>query len=176
MPKIWDEQRFFIQKFHKNKGESFKIENIQYAWSQIWLHLVQYIFIGVFLGMVCWTLRSGLHKIPKMFRTFPHGEHPCMEVHFWQFARNNTYIGIPGKMSEIHLYVLLFSNPGEKVLKSINPRLKISPILLRKKGPFPMDWRTTMPANGFLTTLQECWHMCYFWRIVRNTFACMVVH
>ena len=38
-----------------------------------------------------------------------------------------------------------------------------------------MDWRTTMHANGFLKNFQECWHMCYSWKNVRNPFACMVV-
>ena len=35
---------------------------------------------------------------------------------FRQFSRNNTYISIPGKLSEIHLNAWLFSNPCGKVL------------------------------------------------------------
>ena len=50
---------------------------------------------------------------------------------------NNTYVSIPGKLSDIHLYVLLHSNPGEKVLKSIKSRGQICPILLRRKRTFP---------------------------------------
>ena len=72
-------------------------------------------------------------------------------MNFGQFSRNNKYISIPGKMSEIHLYVLLVSNSGEKVLKSIKSRGQIGPILYEEKGPLPMDWRTTMQANRFLT-------------------------
>ena len=35
---------------------------------------------------------------------------------FWQFSRNNTYVSIPGKLSEVYLHAWLFSNPCEKVL------------------------------------------------------------
>ena len=42
-------------------------------------------------------------------------------------------------------------------------------------GPFLVDWITTMHANAFLTIFQQCWHMCYSWKIVRNLFASMVV-
>ena len=44
------------------------------------------------------------------------GEQPCMQLDFRQFARNNIYVSIPGKFSEIHLHAWLFSNPCEKVL------------------------------------------------------------
>ena len=30
------------------------------------------------------------------------GEKPCMQMVFWQFSRNNTYVIIPGKLSEVH--------------------------------------------------------------------------
>ena len=35
---------------------------------------------------------------------------------FMLFSRNNTYVGIPGRLSEIHLHACLFSNPQGKVL------------------------------------------------------------
>ena len=50
------------------------------------------------------------------------GEHPCMQMDFRPFSRNNTYGSIPKKLSEIHLYVFLLSNRGEKILKSIQSR------------------------------------------------------
>ena len=43
-------------------------------------------------------------------------EQPCMQMGFKQFSRNNMYVSIPGKFSEIHLHAWLFSNPSEKVL------------------------------------------------------------
>ena len=37
-----------------------------------------------------------------------------------------------------------------QVLKSIkSTRGQICPMLLRRKGPFHVDWRTTMHTNGF---------------------------
>ena len=44
------------------------------------------------------------------------GEEPCMQMDFRQFSRNNKYVSIPGKLSEIHLYAQLFSNSCGKVL------------------------------------------------------------
>ena len=42
-------------------------------------------------------------------------------------------------------------------------------------GPFHIDWRTTMLANGFLTIFPECWHTYYSWKIFQNPFAFMVI-
>ena len=42
-----------------------------------------------------------------------------------------------------------------QVPKSIKSRGEICPILLRRKGPFHVDWGTTMQANGFFTIFQE---------------------
>ena len=44
------------------------------------------------------------------------GEQPCMQMEFRQFSWNNTFVSIPGKLSEIHLHAWLFSNPCGKVL------------------------------------------------------------
>ena len=44
------------------------------------------------------------------------GDQPCMEKDFWQFARNNTYVSIPGKLSEILLHAWLFSNLWGKII------------------------------------------------------------
>ena len=94
---------------------------------------------------------------------------------FWKYSRNNTYIGLPGKLSEINFYVLLVPNPGEKVVKSIKSRGKSVPYFKEGKLPFPFLWITTMQVNGFWTIFQECWHMCSSWKVVRNLSACMVV-
>ena len=39
-----------------------------------------------------------------------------MQTDFRQFSRNNMYVGILGKLSEIHLHAWLFSNRCGKVL------------------------------------------------------------
>ena len=44
------------------------------------------------------------------------GEQSCMPLNFGQFSRNNIYVSISGKLSEIHLHAWLFSNPCGKVL------------------------------------------------------------
>ena len=44
------------------------------------------------------------------------GEQPCIQMDFEKKSRNNRYVIIPGKLSEIHLHARLFSNPCGKVL------------------------------------------------------------
>ena len=38
---------------------------------------------------------------------------------FWKFSRNNKYVSIPGKLSEVHLQSSLFSNQCGKVLSIV---------------------------------------------------------
>ena len=45
----------------------------------------------------------------------------------------------------------------------------------QRLGPFQMDWRTTMHANGLLTIFQEFLYLYYSWKIIRTPFACMVI-
>ena len=61
----------------------------------------------------------------------------CKWILFTIFQEYHIYISIPGKLSEIHLNVLLLYNPGEKVLKSIKSRGQICTILLTRKRTFP---------------------------------------
>ena len=79
------------------------------------------------------------------------GEQPCMQMNFWLISRNGDITVISGKLSEIHLHAWFFSNLLEKVLKSIKSTGQISPILLRRKCTFPVDCRTTIHTNEFLT-------------------------
>ena len=102
-------------------------------------------------------------------------EQPCMQMDFWQFSRNADMSVIPEKLSENYVHAWLFSNPCGQVLKSIKLRGYICPILLRRKGTFPLDWITTMHANGFWTIFQEYYVCQHSWKIFRNPFACMVV-
>ena len=74
------------------------------------------------------TLRSGVHEISTMIRTFPCG---LENNHSWKIVKN-------------HLHTWLFSNPCGQVLQSIKSRGQICPLLLRRKRTFPcmqMDFR-----------------------------------
>ena len=50
----------------------------------------------------------------------------------------------------------------EKSLRVSNRGDKSVPYFQEEKGPFPVDWRTTMHANGFLMIFQECGHTHIF--------------
>ena len=50
-------------------------------------------------------------------------------VEFQQFFRKNKHIRLPGKLSEVHSNILLFFNPGDKVLKCVKSRGQICPVL-----------------------------------------------
>ena len=49
-------------------------------------------------------------------------------------SRNNTYVSVPGKLSDIHLHAWLFSNPRGKVLIIVgiswSPDLRVQHIQL----------------------------------------------
>ena len=53
------------------------------------------------------------------------------------------YLDVDSPLSEIHLDMLLLSNPGEKVLQSIKSRGQGCPILLRRKRGFPHGLENT---------------------------------
>ena len=78
-----------------------------------------------------------------------------------------------GKLSGIHFKVPLFCSTGEKVLKSIKARGNICPVLSIRLSP--MDQRTMIHGNVFVTTFQTCCHSFYSWNIVGTTFQCIVV-
>ena len=98
------------------------------------------------------------------------------------FYRINTYLSIPGKVSEIHFYVFLVSNPGEKVLRSIKSRGPICPILLKRNMTFPHGLENNNASNWifvsfpgmliyvlFLKSCQKsiCMHGCSPIHVVR---------
>ena len=56
---------------------------------------------------------------------------------FCQFSRHNTYLSIPGKLSEVHLHAWLFSNPCGKVLITVG--ISWSPDLRVQHKP---NWQT----------------------------------
>ena len=104
------------------------------------------------------SLRSGLHEIPTMIRTFPCG-----------LENNHTCKWISDNFLGMLTYVLFLENcqksicmhgfspiHEERSLRVSNLRDKSVPYFYEEKGPFPVDWRTTMHANGVLTISQEC--------------------
>ena len=104
---------------------------------------------------ICCTLRSGLQEIQTNIRTFPHGlenNHACK----W------TFDYFPGML----IYVLFLENCQnticvhgsspihvERSIRVLNLGVKRKE--KKRKGPFHMDWRTTMHGNGFWTIFQE---------------------
>ena len=82
----------------------------------------------LYVQLISCTLRSGLHEIPTMIRTFPHGlenNHACIRAPDI-FFRNAYIYTIPGKISQNHLHAWLFSNPCGQVLISCQARLSLS--------------------------------------------------
>ena len=96
------------------------------------------------------TLRSALNEIPTLISTFPHGlenNHACK----WNydnfsgmltcvlFLENCQKTICMHCYSPIHVYrSLRVSNLGDKSV----------PDFYEEKGPFNVDWRKTMHANG----------------------------
>ena len=64
------------------------------------------------------TLRSWLQGLSTIFRAvFPGLENnDTLKCSSNNLSRNNAYVSIHGKLSEKYLNVLLFSNPGDKVI------------------------------------------------------------
>ena len=103
------------------------------------------------------TVRSGLHEIPTMIRTYPHGlenKHACK----WTFGN------FPGMIT----YILFLENCQKTICMDgyspirVDRSLRVSnlgdkyvPYFQEEKLPFHMDWRTTMHANEFQTIFLE---------------------
>ena len=63
-----------------------------------------------------------------------------MQMGFKQYSRNNTYVSIPEKLSEIHLHVWSFSNPCGKILIIVgilwSPDLRVQHIFIFSSSIF----------------------------------------
>ena len=57
------------------------------------------------------------------------GEELHIGAEFQEFSRNDKYVRVPGKLSEIHSKVPMFSNPGDKVQKCVKTRRQICPVI-----------------------------------------------
>ena len=66
------------------------------------------------------------------------GEKLYIGAEFQQFSRNNMYVRVLGKLSEIHSKVLWFSNPGDNILFLVKLRDGFFPFLVE---PASAVWR-----------------------------------
>ena len=57
------------------------------------------------------------------------GDELHIRAEFQEFSRNDKYVRVPGKLSETHSKVPMFSNPGDKVLKCVKTRGQICPVI-----------------------------------------------
>ena len=53
------------------------------------------------------------------------GEELHIGAEFQELSRNDKYVRVPGKLSETHSKVQMFSNPGDKVLNCVKTRGQI---------------------------------------------------
>ena len=102
------------------------------------------------------------------------GEELHIGAEFQEFSRDNTYVRVPGKLSQTHSKIAMFSNPGDKVLKCVKTSGQICPVIKQEIGYCPLDWRTPGLCNGFLTVFQEPWHTCCSWKTVVTPLQCVV--
>ena len=102
------------------------------------------------------------------------GQELHIGAEFQEFSRNYKYVRVPGKLSETHSKVPMFSNPGDKVLKCVKSRGQICPVIYQDIGYCPLDWRTPGLWNGYLTVFQEPWHTHCSWKTVRTPFQRVV--
>ena len=95
-------------------------------------------FVTIWHNVSC-TLRSGLHEIPKMIRTFPHGleNNRAFKWTFDNFPGMLTPVLFLENCQKTIFMQGFFSNPCGQVLKSIKSMGQICPVLLRRKRTFP---------------------------------------
>ena len=72
---------------------------------------------------------------------------------FWQFSRNNTYVGIPGKLSEVHLHASLFSNPCGKVLIHVGISWSLD---LRVQHIIPLQYTSWSVSCFYVLSAYPC--------------------
>ena len=82
------------------------------------------------------------------------GEKLHIGAKFQQFSRNNMYVRVPGKLSDIQSKVMVFSNPGDNIQLLVELRDRYVFLLLHILGPCLLDWRTLGLWNVFLTVFQ----------------------
>ena len=82
----------------------------------------------------------------------------------WQFSNINIYIRVHGKMPDQHFKVLLFSNPGEKVLIIVKSRGQI--YAGSAKNYMWFDWELMIPKFSFASCSLKALLSKYFPKIL----------
>ena len=72
--------------------------------------------------LVTWNFSTNHDIVPWI------GEKLHIGAEFQQFSRNNMYVRVPGKLSEIHSKVLVFSNPGDNIQFLVKLRDRFAPL------------------------------------------------
>ena len=96
----------------------------------------------------------------------------CIEIKFKTILIMTTYLRVDGKLSEQHINVSFFLNCLEKVLKTMG---QIWPLVFYFSWPSPRNWRTTIHWNVVRIRFPKPWDMWSWWKIVGNTFQCIIV-
>ena len=119
--------------------------------------------------LVTWNFRTNHDFVPWIAEQLIIGEE------FQQFSRDNKYVRVPGKLSEVYSKVLLFPNPGDNIHFLVKVRDTFIPLFLHILGHCPLDWRTTGQQDVFLAVFQAPWYTCCSWKTVRTLLQCVVV-
>ena len=127
-------------------------KKIPFEKRQFFQNYIFQIFVENF-DHLCFTLRSGLHEIPTMIRTFPRGlenSHACK----WN---SDNFPGITHWkiVSNPFACMVVLQSMGEGLFFFLKVWDRFVPQILYSLGPFLVDWRKTMHAIGFLTIFQE---------------------
>ena len=122
------------------------------------------------------TLRSQLHEIYTMIRTFPHGSennHACKwTCKIFQECLHMYYSWKIVRKPFACMGILQSMLTGFSCMKF---RGQICPILLRRKRNFPHGFENNHASKLILDNFPEILHMSALWKIVRNPVACKVV-
>ena len=103
------------------------------------------------------------------------GEELHIGAEFQEFSRNDKYVRVPGKLSEIHSKVLVSSNLGDNIQFLVKLRDRFAPLFLHILGLCLLDWRTLGLWNVFLTVFQAPWHTCHSWKTLGTPLQCVVL-
>ena len=116
--------------------------------------------------LVTWNFKTNHDIVPWI------GE----ELHIGAvFQAKNMYVRVPGKLSEIHSKVAVFSNPGDNIRFLVKLRDRFVPLFLHILGPCLLDWRRLGLWNVFLTVFQAPWHTCHSWKTHGTPLQCVVL-
>ena len=91
--------------------------------------------------LVTWNFSTNHDFVPWI------GEKLHIGEEFQQFSRNNMYVRVPGKLSEVHSKVLVSSNLGDNIWFLVKLRDRFVPL-------FFTHFRTLSPGLEYIGTLE----------------------